>query len=103
MAVLTGPPVHALNMPDATIFNALLVGRECWLLGWSVYVAGAATFRAQLFNGGDANGQLVAYATVPTLTGGTQWFGPQGIYCGSGLYWNTPAAVTHIGVVYAAY
>lgn len=97
------PPVRAIALPPPTMVNFQVINTACYFFGWSYYTAGAATARYQFFNGADINGQMVGYAAASTLTSTSVWFGPQGIYCDSGLFMNAPNSVTTAGVIYVAY
>ena len=75
-----------LSLPAA---SGQVEGRPGRLMGFAVREssgAAGATFR--LYSGGDANGQPVAPVSLSPNESTREWWGPNGVRCDAGLYFQ---------------
>jgi len=67
------------------------------LLGWSLRAAAACSVNVR--SGIDATGPIVAVIELGAAGESTRWFGPQGIQCRGGIFFDVLAG-TPVGAAY---
>jgi hypothetical protein len=78
-----------------------IVSRPCILLGFQL-TAGSATTTLSVYDSiaGTTNASMLdQHVLAANSNSANQWFGPQGIYCGSGIY----AALSGTGASFMLY
>lgn len=90
------------NIVASTVLTAdgTVAAGPCYLFGWSIRETAAAAATV-LIRTTSTSGAVIAHVNLAASSSENQWFGPQGVWCPEGIYFDEGTgavdAVVYIG------